>query len=160
MGVVGLIFAILFIIVPVFLSSLGADARHLAADERAWRKAQARQQKAARKHEPEPKPQAKAQQTEAPKPEPEPAPKPEIRGGDMFAYWRSEITKTSDRDLIAAIAMLNAEIEQRKQKSRQAEIGSFDRFAESIWLANAETQQRMMYEEMISRRKQRKAKAA
>jgi hypothetical protein len=82
---------------------------------------------------------------------------PEYR--TMHDYWREEIAKMTQSQLIAEIANRNAEIAYRKGKLR-TETDDVERFITVTWLGNAEIQQRMMYDEVIRRRKQRKEQAA
>jgi galactokinase len=62
-------------------------------------------------------------------------------------------------ELIAGIAERNAAIERFK-KQLETETVRFEKLWTAIQLTNAETQQRLMYEEMIRRRKQRRRRAA
>jgi hypothetical protein len=94
-----------------------------------------------------------------PPPPPGPQPAPERKHRTLNDYWREEIAKMTQSQLIAEIANRNAIIAYRKEKLT-TETDDVERFITVTWLGNAEIQQRMMYDEMIRRRKQCKERAA
>jgi hypothetical protein len=74
-------------------------------------------------------------------------------------YWRAENAKMTQAELIAGIAEGNVAIERFK-KQLETETVRFEKLWTAIQLTNAEMQQRLMYEEMIRRRKQRRTRVA
>jgi hypothetical protein len=109
----------------------------------------------------QPSPAQERQAAAPPPPPPPPGPQatPERKHRTLNDYWRDEIAKMTQSQLIAEIANRNAEIAYRKEKLG-TETDHFEKFATATWLVNAEIQQRMMYDEMIRRRKQRQKQTA
>jgi hypothetical protein len=154
------VLAFALIIMPVFLLSLSDSY----ARDRAW---------APHKPAPKPEPEAETKAPEQPKPKPKPAARSRLdeswdaacrkRDEDcrMAADWPAQVARMADRELIAKIAEHNVYIEHWEQQLAQF-AGPWCMAQEytARRVVRAKAEQRVMYEEMISRRKQRKAKSA